>query len=404
MARETKMAGETIRVFLCGDVMLGRGVDQVLPCPSDPTLYEDYAQSALDYVRLAEMSCGPISRPRAPAAIFGAASAELDRAAPDARIINLETTITRSDTYVPKGINYRMSPENSACLEAAKIDCCVLANNHMLDFGRAGLRETLTTLQGLHIATAGAGRDLVEARAPAVLEVAGKGRVIVLAFACETSGTPRGWAAGDHQAGVSLLEGSTEEQIARIAETIERLRRPGDIFVVSIHWGPNWGYEITDAERRLAHGLVERAGVSVVHGHSSHHAKAIEIANDRLVLYGCGDFLNDYEGIGGREEFRSDLALVYLADIVPSDGSVAGLEIIPFRIRGLTLGPVSAADRDWIEHRLGRESARFRTHRRPSIASSRFATRMQAPKCKEKLCDDHESPCRAQVTGEAPLL
>jgi poly-gamma-glutamate synthesis protein (capsule biosynthesis protein) len=102
--------------------------------------------------------------------------------------------------------------------------------------------------------------------------------------------------------------------------------------------------------------------VSVVHGHSSHHAKAIEIANDRLVLYGCGDFLNDYEGIGGREEYRGDLALMYLVDLDASTGKLVSLAIVPFRIRCLSLEPASSAEVDWIGCRLDRESARFGTH------------------------------------------
>lgn len=357
----TSVAPKTLRVFLCGDVMTGRGIDQILPHPCDPRLHEDYVQSALDYVELAELSCGRIHKPRTPAAIWGELLAELERAAPDARIVNLETTITRSDTYVPRGINYRMSPENAACLPAAKIDCCVLANNHVLDFGRVGLRDTLATLEGLGIATAGAGRDLAEAQAPAILEVPGKGRIIVLALASETSGTPMGWAAHNSHAGVCFLAASTEETVARVAETVERLRRPGDIFIVSIHWGANWGYEIADEDRRLAHSLVEEAGVSVVHGHSSHHAKAIEITRERLVLYGCGDFLNDYEGISGYEDYRGDLALAYLADVDTSDGTLAKLEMVPFRIRGLSLASASADERAWIQRRLDRESAPFAT-------------------------------------------
>ena len=77
---------------------------------------------------------------------------------PDARIINLETAVTRSSDRANKGINYRMSPENAGCLAAAKIDCCLLANNHVLDWGRAGLLETLTTLQKLNVKAAGAGQ------------------------------------------------------------------------------------------------------------------------------------------------------------------------------------------------------------------------------------------------------
>jgi poly-gamma-glutamate synthesis protein (capsule biosynthesis protein) len=51
----------------------------------------------------------------------------------------------RSDDRANKGINYRMSPENAECLAAAGIDCCVLANNHVLDWGRSGLKERWQT-------------------------------------------------------------------------------------------------------------------------------------------------------------------------------------------------------------------------------------------------------------------
>ena len=150
----------SVRLFLCGDVMTGRGIDQVLPHPSDPVLHESYVTSAMDYVQLAEAANGPIPRRVSPAYIWGAALDEFNRLRPVARIINLETSITRSDDYAPKGINYRMSPENADCLKAAAIDCCVLGNNHVLDYGRRGLLDTLETLARLKIKIAGAGRNL----------------------------------------------------------------------------------------------------------------------------------------------------------------------------------------------------------------------------------------------------
>jgi poly-gamma-glutamate capsule biosynthesis protein CapA/YwtB (metallophosphatase superfamily) len=100
---------------LCGDVMTGRGIDQVLARPCDPKLHEDYVASAMDYVGLAEHVNGPIPRHAEPSYVWGAALDELNRMQPDARIINLETAITRSDDYARKGINYRMSPENADC-------------------------------------------------------------------------------------------------------------------------------------------------------------------------------------------------------------------------------------------------------------------------------------------------
>ena len=127
--------------------MIGRGIDQILPQPCDPILHEDYVPSAIDYVQLAEAANGPIPRGVDPAYIWGAALDEFARMRPDARIINLETSITRNEDYASKGINYRISPENAACLKAAAIDCCVLGNNHVLDWGRRGLLDTLAPRQ-----------------------------------------------------------------------------------------------------------------------------------------------------------------------------------------------------------------------------------------------------------------
>ena len=108
-----------VRLFLCGDVMTGRGVDQIMAHPSDPVLYEGGVASALGYVRLAEAVSGDIARRAPPSYVWGAALDELSRRRPDFRIINLETSVTRSNSHVPKGINYRMSPENADCLTAA---------------------------------------------------------------------------------------------------------------------------------------------------------------------------------------------------------------------------------------------------------------------------------------------
>ena len=86
------------------------------------------------------------------------------------------------------------------------------------------------------------------------------------------------------------------------------------MIVASIHSNGNWGYDVSAAEIRFFHTLVEE-GADIVHGHSSHHVKTVEFHHGHLVLHGCGDFLNDYEGISGYEEFRSDLRLMYFAEI-----------------------------------------------------------------------------------------
>lgn len=119
--------------------------------------------------------------------------------------MNLETAVTTSDDACPgKGIHYRMHPGNVDCLTAARIDCCLLANNHVLDWGRSGLTETLQTLHNAGLHTAGAGADGDAAWAPAVLPRGASGQVLVFGLAAESSGVPRGWGAGPQRSGVAF--------------------------------------------------------------------------------------------------------------------------------------------------------------------------------------------------------
>lgn len=350
-----------IRLFLCGDVMTGRGIDQVLPHPGSPLLYEWCIHDAREYVKLAERVSGPIPRPVDFAYVWGDALDELRRAAPDVRIINLETSITTSAAPWPdKSVHYRMHPRNLGCLTAAGIDCCCLANNHVLDWGYAGLAETCQTLDRVGVAYAGAGQDAAAAAAPAVLNVAGKGRVLVFAFGSMSSGIPRAWGATPDRPGVNLLSDLSTETARVIGHRMRQAKRPGDVIVASLHWGNNWGYEIPHEQIAFAHRLVEE-GVDIVHGHSSHHVKAIEVYRDRLVLYGCGDFLNDYEGIGGNEAFRSDLTLMYLATVDSASGRLMETRLIPMQIRRLRLNRATAIDGRWLHDLLNRLGQPFGT-------------------------------------------
>jgi poly-gamma-glutamate capsule biosynthesis protein CapA/YwtB (metallophosphatase superfamily) len=345
-----------IKMFVCGDVMTGRGIDQVLPCPSDPVLYEPYIEDARQYMDIAERMSGPIPRRVDFSYIWGDATGELDRAAPDLRLINLETSVTESDDYWKgKGINYRMHPKNGPCLTAARIDFCSLANNHVLDWGYSGLKETLKTLRRMKLKSAGAGLNLEEAESPALLEAGEKGRVVVFAFASETSGVPRDWGASENRPGVNLLEDLSEKTVHHIREKVKRVKQRGDIVVASIHWGGNWGYGISEEQKEFAHSLIDYAGIDVIHGHSSHHAKGIEVYRGKPVLHGCGDFLNDYEGISGYEDFRDDLGLMYLLSMQPRSGELIELRMIPTQIKRFRINPASQRDLKWLRDRLDRE-------------------------------------------------
>jgi poly-gamma-glutamate synthesis protein (capsule biosynthesis protein) len=339
--------------------MTGRGIDQILPHPSRPHLFEPYVRSALDYVQIAEAHSGPIPRAVDFTYIWGDALAELERLRPQARIINLETAVTvAEDAWPDKGINYRMHPGNVGCLSAAGVDCCVLANNHVLDWGYAGLSETLDTLHAAGLRTAGAGRDRTEAAAPAIIDLA-TGRVLVFAYGLASAGVPPEWAASEDRAGVSFLDELSEQAVDGIARQVGAAKRAGDIAVASIHWGSNWGYDVPAAQRTFAHRLIDRAGVDVVHGHSSHHPKPIEVYGGKLVLHGCGDFLNDYEGISGYGSFRADLTLMYFPTLDTATGRLSSMSLTPMQIRHFRLNRASAADAHWLRDRLNLEGRKF---------------------------------------------
>lgn len=353
------MRAETVTLSLCGDVMLGRGIDQILPHPCDPTLHEVFVRDARTYVALAEQMNGSIPRPVDYAWPWGDALEVLDDLGPDLRLLNLETSVTCKDTFaLHKGINYRMAPRNLPCLTVAAPDACVLANNHVLDFGRPGLDETLDVLSGAGVATVGAGRDLAEARRPVVRRLEGGGRVVVFAIGTPSSGVPLEWAAAKDRPGVHLvavLSGSSADDVlARIRQATQE----ADVVVVSIHWGSNWGYEIEREQIRFAHALID-GGVDLVYGHSSHHPRPIEVYKDRLILYGCGDFINDYEGITGYAEYRDELRLLYLAELRAGTGELIGLSMVPLRAERMRLRRTSHEDAQWLRKVLDRTSRPF---------------------------------------------
>ena len=189
----------------------------------------------------------------------------------------------------------------------------------------------------------------------------GKARLLMFSFGSKSSGIPPDWAATPDAPGVNLLPDLSEASASEIADQVMALRRPGDLVVVSIHWGSNWGYHIPDEQKILARALIDKAGVSIVHGHSSHHPRAIEIYRDRLILYGCGDFLNDYEGIGGYERYRDDLALMYFADLDPTSGSLHALKLVPLQIKNFRLSNPSWRDIEWIQQTLDGRCQQFGT-------------------------------------------
>jgi poly-gamma-glutamate capsule biosynthesis protein CapA/YwtB (metallophosphatase superfamily) len=203
-----------------------------------------------------------------------------------------------------------------------------------------------------------AGVSIHRARDPAIVNLGSGGRVLVSAVGVESSGIPTTWAATVTSSGVDLLPDLSDVTADDLLNRVRCSKQRGDVAVVSIHWGDNWGYEVPDSHVRFAHRLLD-GGVDVIHGHSAHHPRPIEIYQGKLVLYGCGDFITDYEGIGGYEEFRDDLVLMYFPRLDPDTGQLLTLQMTPLQIRKMQLVRLSQADREWLQQRLSTVSKQF---------------------------------------------
>jgi poly-gamma-glutamate capsule biosynthesis protein CapA/YwtB (metallophosphatase superfamily) len=353
---------DVVTVLLGGDVMLGRGVDQILPHPGDPEVREPYLRDARGYVRLAEHTNGSIPRPVDWQWPWGEVLALLDEVAPDVRLINLETTITGDGRFADrKPVCYRMHPDNVLALKALRPDVCALANNHILDFGYQGLTDTVAAITAAGIQGAGAGADLLTARRPAVVAVHDEHRVLVGSVAMKSAGVPESWAAHHDRPGVWLIrDPSLRDATDEVAAEVLAHKRDSDVAIVSVHWGSNWGYAIAPSEIAFAHRLID-AGIDIVHGHSSHHPRPIEIYRGKPILYGCGDVIDDYEGIGGHESFRGNLRLLYLTCASPADGELIWLRIVPLRVRRMRLERATQMDAEWLRTTMEHTSRRFGT-------------------------------------------
>lgn len=362
------------RLLLCGDVMTGHGIDPFLLPPAMHAPLARTVKSALEYVREAEAAIDPRTPPTithgsaagsAPAHPplprplsfdypWGDALPLLKREPPDLRLINLETTITERGAPAMPAPQARMHPLHLPTLAALGVDGAVLANRHVLDWGHEGLHDTLTSLRQAGIPGIGAGHDCAEADQEGQWLLPGKARVRLFAYGHPSSGLPPHWAAAANRPGINWLERLDSDAIRRLAARIRGSKEEGDLVIVSLHWGSNWGYEVPGEQRRFARALIDEAGVDLVWGHSSHHPRPIEVYRDRLILYGVGDFLKDASRALGHEAYRPHLAALYLPRLA-ADGRLSELRLWPLHVHLFRLKRAGALDCHWLARALSQE-------------------------------------------------
>lgn len=324
-------------VFQGGDNMLGRAVQLTLPYRTHGDTEITDSQSAQDYLNdiLPGVNIDEIRKQNIDGTyLWGDMPYDLGE---NVRILNLEVAPTLSVYHqdVPrKGIHYHMNINNLFHIfsKFSRPYILSLANNHSMDMGRtAFITETLPYISN----AVGIGINNSTAHAPKII-----GNIAICAFGAACSGVPEDWEATIDKPGMAYLPEITNETNVNISfDIISNSIREiiNKCIIISIHWGPNWASNNDYQKYRelLAHRLIDEANVSIIYGHSSHHIRGLELYKGKLIMYGAGDFVNDYEEIPTDSSKYDTTSALYIVDLDNNDYTIKDITLIPFHIKEL---------------------------------------------------------------------
>jgi Bacterial capsule synthesis protein PGA_cap len=218
-----------------------------------------------------------------PATTFGPVATVLRRA--DLAVVNLETAITERGTPAPKDFTFRAPPAALTALKEAGVDVATMANNHGLDFGPVGLRDSLAAARSARFPVVGVGRDAGEAYRAWQTTVKGQRIAVIGATQVLDSNLAAAWTAGDGKAGMA-----SAYQEERLLAAVRAARASADTVIVDLHWGRELANCPIDRQRALAPKLVA-AGADVVVGSHAHVLLGGGYLRGAYVHYGLGNFV-----------------------------------------------------------------------------------------------------------------
>jgi poly-gamma-glutamate capsule biosynthesis protein CapA/YwtB (metallophosphatase superfamily) len=217
-----------------------------------------------------------------PDTALGPVAAVLRRA--DVAMVNLETTVTTRGQPQHKHYVFRAPPSAFQALRAAGVDVVTMANNHGMDYGLIGLRDSLAAAAAARFPVVGIGRDAAQAYAPWVVSVGGQRVAILGATQVLEPGLRAAWTAGLHKPGLA----ATHDQ-RRLLAAVRQARRLADTVVVYLHWGEEGNPCPIGPQRQIA-DLLARAGADIVVGTHAHTLQGSGWLGRTYVAYGLGNF------------------------------------------------------------------------------------------------------------------
>ena len=218
-----------------------------------------------------------------PTTALGPIAGVLRRA--DLAVVNLETAITERGTPAPKDFTFRAPPAALTALKEAGVDVATMANNHGLDFGPVGLRDSLAAARSARFPVVGVGRDAGEAYRAWQTTVKGQRIAVIGATQVLDSNLAAAWTAGDGKAGMA-----SAYQEERLLAAVRAARASADTVIVDLHWGRELANCPIDRQRALAPKLVA-AGADVVVGSHAHILLGGGYLRGAYVHYGLGNFV-----------------------------------------------------------------------------------------------------------------
>lgn len=238
----------------------------------------------------------------------------------DIKICNLECVIAGIGKPWPtKAFHFQTDPKNVQVLNIANFSPIAIANNHILDFGPEALEQMTNILKKESINFAGAGADITEASMPALED--GEGNYVgLIAF---SDNMPQ-WEAKESKPGIFFVPVDLKNKKAKkLLGLVQKTRDDVKILIVSAHWGPNFGYQPLKEHIEFAHALID-AGADIIFGHSPHVFEGIEIYKKRPILYGTGDFIDDY---AVDEVEKNDESFIFIVET--KNQKITNLELYP---------------------------------------------------------------------------
>ncbi len=231
-------------------------------------------------------------------------------------VANLETPVTsRGSILVPgKPFIFRIDKDIADTISALEPSCLLIGNNHIMDYGAEGMRDTIKWINSKGWQHCGAGENLEQSHKPSIFQY-GNVRVVLFSY---NERPPRQFYAGEQSPGTASLDRDI------IRKDILSYKSPGTVIIINPHWGLEMTYQPTKAQRRLAHEIIDM-GADAIIGQHPHFPQSVEVYHGKIIFYSLGNFIAGYHHPALMDNIAAALhinreAEIQRVEIIPVNG------------------------------------------------------------------------------------